>query len=559
MTASQPSPHRAATAIILALLGIGLALATHFYGVGQYLEHLNTDETLYQPQHAPQHDAMTTPEPHDELPRLTRRLWVVILDGLRDDVANSLPHIADLSTRGVRRTLHAEFPTFTYPNLTALVTGVPPVYSGVRMNLDRAGVPLDSLLASADRARTPTFIVSQWDKFSEVLDPRHAGHAAQVMLDALLSRPPEVELAFIYFGDIDEAGHRYGADSSAYWEAARRGDALLGQLADELDFSQDVLVALSDHGHRASGGHGGVEPEVRSALFLAAGSGLRSGVVLRPARMRDVCVTLAALLGLPPPRDNLGVPMLDIIARPRPELAKIFAATFTQRQRSDALLEARLGAKLGSDSYLANALRSGDPTALENGERELRDREQRREALLSAGLRTRTFVSLGAAAVACGLLGLLFLLALRRGWLRMQLRDLLPFLTYWLVFLILYFLDGQSLSWSISRGQLFFTLETALMGTLAALAAFAVGRTRRIGDRRHLEQAGALVLLWAGYLFIVAAAGADPAWLASPRISFLLIFLSTAEFYAAVMFGLLALGSLRGDAHKTHRSLPSAV
>jgi hypothetical protein len=152
-------------------------------------------------------------------------------------------------------------------------------------------------------------------------------------------------------------------------------------------------------------------------------------------------------------------------------------------------------------------------------------------------------------------------MALRRGWLRMQLRDLLPFLTYWLVFLVLYFLDGQSLSWSISRGQLFFTLETALMGTLAALAAFAVGRTRRIGDGRHLEQAGALVILWAGYIFIVAAAGADPAWLAGPRVSFLLIFLSTAEFYAAVMFGLLALGSLRSSERpRTSRSeIPSAA
>jgi fucose 4-O-acetylase-like acetyltransferase len=159
------------------------------------------------------------------------------------------------------------------------------------------------------------------------------------------------------------------------------------------------------------------------------------------------------------------------------------------------------------------------------------------EARLVRGLIGGTLASL--------LLGIAIVLVIRRGWLRMQLRDLIPFLTYCVVFLILYFADGHPLSWSIARGQAAFTVETAIIGALAALAALAVRRIRHVGRGRNVEQAGAIVLLWGVYIWIAAVAGSDPAWLAGPRISFLLIFLSTAEFYAAAMFGLLALFTLK--------------
>src|SRR6185369_3515274 len=95
----------------------------------------------------------------------------------------------------------------------------------------------------------------------------------------------------------------------------------------------------SDHGHRARGGHGGVEPEVLGAVFVAAGAGLEHGRRLPPARMRDLASTLALLGALPVPRDNLGAPMLDALALPGAERARRLAPVWRQRARADAALD----------------------------------------------------------------------------------------------------------------------------------------------------------------------------------------------------------------------------
>lgn len=65
-----------------------------------------------------------------------------------------------------------------------------------------------------------------------------------------------------------------------------------------------------------------------------------------------------------------------------------------------------------------------------------------------------------------------------------------------------------------------------------------------VGRERNLEQASTVLLLWGLYILAVGAAGHDPAWLESPRVSFLLVFLSTIEFYAAGLLAVLALSTL---------------
>src|SRR3954463_13604772 len=83
-------------------------------------------------------------------PRLARRVFLVVIDGLRLDPSYELPFLDELRRRGVDSEATSHYPTWSRPNYVSILTGVPPHASGVRTNHHATPVLLDSLM---DRAR----------------------------------------------------------------------------------------------------------------------------------------------------------------------------------------------------------------------------------------------------------------------------------------------------------------------------------------------------------------------------------------------------------------------
>src|SRR5690349_18924401 len=94
--------------------------------------------------------ARTPPALEDaHTPRLARRVFLVVIDGLRLDRSYELPFLDELRRRGVDGEASSHYPTWSRPNYVAILTGVPPRASGVRTNYHAAPVQLDSIM---DRA-----------------------------------------------------------------------------------------------------------------------------------------------------------------------------------------------------------------------------------------------------------------------------------------------------------------------------------------------------------------------------------------------------------------------
>ncbi|HEX4420555.1 MAG TPA: alkaline phosphatase family protein [Kofleriaceae bacterium] len=87
-------------------------------------------------------------DPHT--PRLARRVFLVMIDGLRLDRSYELPFLDELRRRGVDSEASSHYPSWSRPNYVSILTGVPPYASGVRTNHHSTPVALDSLM---DRAR----------------------------------------------------------------------------------------------------------------------------------------------------------------------------------------------------------------------------------------------------------------------------------------------------------------------------------------------------------------------------------------------------------------------
>jgi hypothetical protein len=267
-------------------------------------------------------------------PRLSRRVVLVMIDGLRLDASYGRPFLDSLRARGVDARAAASFPSFSHPGYVAIVTGVPPRDSGVRNNVYPWAVPLDNLMRRARAAGLEVAYLSPDDGGLPRMFPHDfdagaiapwTGGFEQAVRGTLAGN---AQLVMLWIVTVDDAGHRFGAATPEYRDAARRVDATLGEVLGQgspLDLTQDTIVVIADHGHVDRGGHGGLEPEVLDVPFIMAGAGVRPGVTLTGARLIDVAPTIAALLAIPPPADALGHALTEALAVDGPTAAALAA------------------------------------------------------------------------------------------------------------------------------------------------------------------------------------------------------------------------------------------
>jgi hypothetical protein len=271
-------------------------------------------------------------DPHT--PRLARRVFLVVIDGLRLDRSYELPFLDELRRRGVDSEASSHYPSWSRPNYVSILTGVPPHASGVRTNHHAAPVALDSLMDRARAAGLHVAVATDYDVLPRMfLRPRAPDEPAREHVpdeldsdgfdgsaampdvrapDADLASPfddaryapwpggfseagsalvaGDAELVVLLVGAVDAAGHARGGDHPAYRAAAETADHALARVLSRIDLAQDAVIVTADHGHTGRGGHDGVEPEVLGVPLVAAGAGIRPGATAIDGRLIDVAV-----------------------------------------------------------------------------------------------------------------------------------------------------------------------------------------------------------------------------------------------------------------------------
>lgn len=214
---------------------------------------------------------------------------LVGIDGFRADYIDRgiTPRLAALAKDGATGPMRPSFPTKTFPNHYALVTGkrpdrngiagnsmIDPRRPGVMFSLGNAAQALDPfwwneaepVWITAEKAglRTATMFwpgsevafegkrPSDWLRYDQ-----NVGNVQRVnTLIDWLRRPAAIRPAFatIYFDTVDTAGHRFGPDSAEVNASLAEVDARIGELVDgaaALGVPLN-LVIVADHGMRAT-------------------------------------------------------------------------------------------------------------------------------------------------------------------------------------------------------------------------------------------------------------------------------------------------------------------
>jgi hypothetical protein len=265
------------------------------------------------------------------IPGRPRHTVFVVVDGLRRESAETMETMKALAEAGQCRITDQGGYTVSRPVYALMSTGLEVDRNGARNNEDATPLAAESFWQIAHGAgfvvqgssHLPWFrelFPDGFDRFT--VTPEHTEN----VFDApwATTEGGLGDLALFHPLYVDAAGHAHGAASAEYAAAVDRADHEIARLLDRLDPDQDLVVVTSDHGHRAEGGHGGGQPEIRQVLTCFAGRnvGRLDSALRRPLDGRSIGPALSLLLGLRFPRDmRAGEDDLDTIfeiAQPGP-------------------------------------------------------------------------------------------------------------------------------------------------------------------------------------------------------------------------------------------------
>ncbi len=299
---------------------------------------------------------------------VTDQVVIVLQDGLRLDTSRELETWNQLRAQGAELSVRVEQPSLSIPSFTVINSGTYQEISGVTTNWYEGPIPpVDSIFCAAQAEGLTTAMVQEAGGpklFEPCLDspifpeiPQDDRRAADdiILEESLAALEEKPNLLWIHFSGSDWSGHHYGGASEEYRQFAREIDARIAKIAEAMDLSSSVLIVNSDHGQIDSGGHGGWEEVVVQAPLVIAGEGIKPGSYGEVEQAR-IAPTVAALLGIPMPAHNQGLPLFDLLDMP----AQVRAERAVDVAHQHQLFYGQYLSEVGADAYASSELGEAD-------------------------------------------------------------------------------------------------------------------------------------------------------------------------------------------------------
>ena len=286
---------------------------------------------------------------------------VVIIDALRYDFTvpvedeskaeiyhNAFPFLYETSVQSPNnaflRPFIADPPTTTLQRIKGLTTGTLPTFVDMGSNFAGTAIEEDNLLMQSrelgkrivhlgDDTWTALFpgyfqpnISRAYDSLN-VWDLHTVDNGVLEHIFPLMEpdRSGEWDIVIGHLLGVDHAGHRYGPNHAAMTAKLQQMNTFIKELSETID-DDTVLIVMGDHGMDGKGDHGGEsEDEVQAALWMYSKKPFFGRTQAefkfppatakeRPVNQIDLVPTLALLLGIPIPYNNLGQPIEEAFA-----------------------------------------------------------------------------------------------------------------------------------------------------------------------------------------------------------------------------------------------------
>ncbi|RKP50030.1 alkaline phosphatase family protein [Cohnella endophytica] len=258
----------------------------------------------------------------------SRKLIVVVLDGLRYDAARSylgfMEHLVE-QEEVTCYSVKSELPSLSRPLYEVLLTGTPAFVNGITANHVARLSHQQSVFHLAAEAGLKTAAAAyHWVSelynsapFNPVRD-RHQHDESKPIQHGLFyfeDHYPDSHLfadaeflrltydphfLYIHSMNIDDAGHKFGGESKEYEGSVRMADAMLATLLPTWIAEGYDVIVTSDHGMSASGQHGGTAMEERMVPLYLTGELLVPSRKGEPIAQLQMASIMCRYLGIDP-------------------------------------------------------------------------------------------------------------------------------------------------------------------------------------------------------------------------------------------------------------------
>lgn len=243
---------------------------------------------------------------------------LILVDGMRPDALDGVPQAQEMMKKA-SYTLCAStvMPSVTLPCHMSLFHSVDPSRHGTTTNVYAPQVrPVEGLCEALGRSRKTCAFFYNWEELRDLTRPgsltfsffckgKQFGYdkANEYVTDAAIAylTAHETDFAFVYLGDTDEVGHKYGWMSEEYRESVHKSWAQIERLLAALTGGYTVIVTADHGGHDRI--HGTELPEDMTIPVLIQGPDFAPGKELENVNIKDLAPTVAKLLGVEPDPD----------------------------------------------------------------------------------------------------------------------------------------------------------------------------------------------------------------------------------------------------------------
>jgi predicted AlkP superfamily pyrophosphatase or phosphodiesterase len=243
----------------------------------------------------------------------------ISLDGVRPDAITtaSCPALNSVRERG-SSTMQARsvMPSITLPCHTSIFHSVPPARHGITSNIFvPMARPLPGIVEVARAAEKRIAFFYNWEQLRDVARPgsihysyfrdsseSRDGDDETVAQASRFLQQEQPDLAFVYLGTVDTAGHAYGWMSDEYLQQLEHIDSLLVDLLASFPGVYSCIVHSDHGGHDRH--HGTDSAQDMTIPWMAVGPNIKKGYTIRSqVSLLDTAPTLAKILELQPHRD----------------------------------------------------------------------------------------------------------------------------------------------------------------------------------------------------------------------------------------------------------------
>lgn len=250
---------------------------------------------------------------------MENKVLLILVDGMRPDGVMSCGSSAlpDLAKKGASDfAAHTIMPSITLPCHTSLFYSVPSDRHGIFDNTWHSMVrPLPGILQASAWAGSKNAMFYNWEQLRDLGSPGNCAYSLYINLhanedsDRLLTdaakayiAKAEPDFVFLYLGETDEKGHKYGWMSPEYLETVKNASACIDDIVASLPASYSVFITADHGGHGR--GHGADIPEDMTIPLIALGKDFVPGSAFpHPASIMDIAPTVAKIMGFPKPED----------------------------------------------------------------------------------------------------------------------------------------------------------------------------------------------------------------------------------------------------------------